>query len=181
MASLCFLGQPSSGICCTLTPGRELAAASLISRRQAASLFHAQGCWSAGQGSPEGPLGSRTGLGSSLLHGWLRRWLREKQSCGWRVKSEIFKQRKRKGVWHFQLCLACFPQGVFQWLTFTNNDPQESQVLSPIHEYSKKHQTFSSTLCLGKCEYMSNPVVYTLYNHWTCFTFPYLHDSTIQS
>lgn len=36
MASLCFLvGQPSSGICsCTLTPGRELAAATLIPRGQ---------------------------------------------------------------------------------------------------------------------------------------------------
>lgn len=35
MASFCFLvGQPRSGSCCTLTPGRELAAASLISRGQ---------------------------------------------------------------------------------------------------------------------------------------------------
>lgn len=41
MASLRFLvGQPSSGVVSTLTPGRELAAASLISRGQALSLPH---------------------------------------------------------------------------------------------------------------------------------------------
>lgn len=99
MASLCFLvGQPSSGSCCTLTPGRELAAASLISRDKQFPfpMQSGAGCWSAGQGSPVGSPNSRTkpGLPSAL---WVAQEATEGEAELWlKVKIRDFQAEKKE-------------------------------------------------------------------------------------
>lgn len=92
------MGQTSSGSCCTLTPGRELAAASLISRDKQFPfpMQSGAGCRSAGQDSPVGSPSSRTkpGLPSAL---WVAQEATKGEAELWlKVKIRDFQAEKKE-------------------------------------------------------------------------------------